>query len=231
MHAWYESGKFKQVADFYNANPKDFSTDALPEVLLLAGNAERKLANYKESLPLYSTGHRANYPDSADAKEAQYQRLASLYYTDDPGLGGEIDKYVAQNAGSDKIPQLTLMKAEALYRKQKYTEAIPVYASLTGSALPDELMADSEFKLGWCQMQTKNYPDAIKSFSEFLATYPKNKLAPSALAQRALASQQTKDFTSALKDFNEIDHRGYPEGEGARTGTRTESAASRRAAG
>ena len=210
MHAWYEGGKYKQVVDFYGANTKDFPTDNLPEALLLAGNAVRKVGNYKESLPLYAQII-STYPDSSFAKEAAYaQRLASLYYADDSGLAEEIDKYVAQNPSSDKIAQLTLMKAETLYRKQKYAEAIPVYASLQGSALPDDLQADgAEFKLGWCQMQTKNYPDAIKSFSSFLATFPKNKLAPSALAQRAIASQQGKDLTSALKDFDELINK-YP---------------------
>ncbi|HWB59213.1 MAG TPA: tetratricopeptide repeat protein [Chthoniobacteraceae bacterium] len=203
MNAWYESGKYKDVTDFYAANGKDFSTDALPEVLLLAGNAQRKLGNYKDSLPLYSQVIDKD-PDSSFAKEAQYQRLASLYYADDAGLAAEIDKYLAQNPTSDKSSQLTLMKAESLYRKQKYAEAAPVYASLAGSTLPDDLMADAEFKLGWCQMQTKNFPDAIKSFSQFLASYPKNKLVASALAQRALAYQQTKDLASALKDFNHL---------------------------
>lgn len=208
MHAWYEGGKYKQVVDFFETNSKDISTDTLPEALLLAGNADRKLGNYKDSLPLYSQVI-SNYPDSSFAKEAQYQRLASLYYADDSGLAGEIDKYIAQNPSSDKISQLTLMKAETLYRKQKYAEAIPVYASLQGSTLPDDLQAEAAFKLGWCQMQTQNYPDAIKSFSSFLATFPKNKLAPSALAQRAIASQQEKDLTSALKDFDELINK-YP---------------------
>ena len=203
MHAWYEDGKYKQVVDFYNANAKDFSTDALPDVLLVTGNADRKLGNFKDSLPLYNQVI-SNYADSSFAKDAAYQRLASLYYADDPGLNAEIDKYITQNPDTDKGPQLKLMKAESLFRKQKYPEAIQVYASLQGSTLPDDLMAEAEFKLGWCQVQVKNYSDAIKSLSQFLDSYPKNKNAASALAQRALAYQGTSDLESALKDFNEL---------------------------
>ena len=173
-------------------------------MLLLAGNGDRKLGIFKDAVQLYDQIIKS-YPDSAYAKEAQYQRLVSLYYAEDPALVAEIDKYLAANPGSDKNSQITLLKAEALYREKKFADAVPVYSSLVGSALPDDLMADAEFKLGWCQMQTKEYADAINSFSHFLAAYPKNKLAPSALAQRAVASQQTgRILRSALKDFDQL---------------------------
>ena len=212
LHAWDQSGKYKELVEFYNANAKDFSADTLAGVLLLAANANRKLGNYKASLPLYGQVI-SNYPDSTYAKEAQYQRLASLYSADDPEVVGEIDKYLAANPASDNTSQLTLMKAEALYRKQKYAEAVPVYASLTGSALPDELMADAEFKLGWCQMQTKDFSNAVNSFSNFLTAHPKHKLVPTALEQRAAAylalsqradAQQAGNLASALKDFDAL---------------------------
>ncbi len=203
MHAWYETAKYKQLVDYYAANTKDFSTEALPEVLLLTANGNRKLGNYEKALPLYDQIIK-NYPDSTYALEAQYQRLVSLYYANSTALVPEIDKYLAANPASDKNSQIILLKAEALYRKQKFAEAIPVYASLQGSTLSDELMADAQFKLGWCQMQTKDFAGAIKSFSQFLLMYPKNKLVASALTQRAVASQQTGDFATALKDFDEL---------------------------
>lgn len=203
LRVYYESGKFKQLLDFYNAGAKDFSTDALPEVLLLAANANRQLADHKEARALYDRIIK-NYPDSSYAKEAQYERLVSLYSADDPGLIAEVDKYLAQNPGSDKKDQVTLLKAEALYRKQDYAGATPVYASLAKSTLPPNLKAEAQFKLGWCYMQTKSYELAIAMFTAFLNEYPKHKLAAAALAQRAIASQQTRDYAAALKDFNTL---------------------------
>lgn len=208
LHIYYESGKFKQLLDIYNAGANEFSTAALPEVLSLAANANRQLGNSGEARALYEQVIR-DYPDSSYAKEAQYKRLVSLYSADDPGLIAEVDKYLAQNPASEEKDQITLIKAEALYRKQDYAAAEPVYAGLEQSSLAPNLKAEARFKLGWCSMQTKNYKPAIGVFTAFLNDYPKHKLVPSALAQRALASQQTGDFTAALKDFNAL-ITGYP---------------------
>ena len=156
------------------------------------------------ALPLYEQVIK-KYPDSTYAKEAQYQRLVGLYYADSTALIPEIDKYLAANPASDKNSQITLLKAESLYRKQKYAEAIPVYASLQGSTLTDDLMADAEFKLGWCQMQTKALSMRSRPVHAFLLAYPKNKLVPSAISPSARSpTSRTGDFTDALKDFDTL---------------------------
>lgn len=203
LHAYYDSGKYKRLAETYEAHAKDFSTDVLPEVLMMAANANRKLANYKEARTLYDQVIK-NYPDSSHAKEAQFQRLVSLYNADDASLIGEIDKFLTQNPASDKKDQVLLLKAEALYRKQDYANAAPIYAGLDKSTLPEDLRADAQFKLGWCQMQIKDYQDAISSFSAFIFEHPKHKLAPSALTQLALANQKTKNFSAALENFDKL---------------------------
>ena len=203
MHAYYDSAKYQDIVDFYNKNAKDFSTDALPEILMMAANASRKLADYKQARTLYDQIIK-NYPDSSYAHDAVYQRLVSLYNADDPTLIAEIDKFIAADPASDKKDQVLLLKAEALYRKQDYVDAAPVYKSLDGTTLPADLRADAQFKLGWCQMQTKDFTSAITSFSDFLTTNPKSQLVPAALTQRAVALQKTGDLTSAKKDFDTI---------------------------
>ena len=203
MHAYYDSAKYKVLVDFYNQNAKGFSTDALPEVLMMAANASRKLADYTQARALYDQIIKT-YPDSSYAADAVYQRLVSLYNADDPALITEIDKFIAANPASDKKDQVLLLKAEALYRKQDYADAAPVYKSLDSTTLPGDLRADAQFKLGWCQMQTKDYANAITSFSDFLAANPKSSLVPAALAQRAVALQKTGDLSSAKKDFDTI---------------------------
>ena len=203
LHAFYDAGNYKQLLATYNASPGDYSTDVLPEVLLMAGNSSRKLTDYKGARAFYEQIIRT-YPDSTYTKEAQYQRLVSIYYAEDPSLGVEADKYLAQNPASEKRDQIMLLKAEALYRKQDYAAATPIYQKLQDSTLPGEMKADAGFKLGWCEMQTKDYPSAIAAFTDFIQGYPKQKLVPSALAQRAVTYQQTKDFGPALKDFGTL---------------------------
>ena len=203
LRVYYGAGKFKQLIDAYVAKPSDFSGDTLPEVLLLVANSHRQLAQYKDAQLVYEQVIRG-YPDSSYAKQAEYERLVSLYSANDPALIAAVDKYLSQNPVSEKRDQIALLKAETLYRKQDFLAAAAVYNTINQSALPTNLRAEAQFKLGWCLMQTRDYALAIPAFSTFLDANPQHKLFASALAQRAIAYQQSKDLSSALKDFGTL---------------------------
>ncbi len=208
LRVLYETGKYKQLLDTYENASKNFPPDAKPEVLLLAANSKRQLGDHKGAREIYEQVAK-DYPDSVYAKEAAYERLVSLYNTDDPNLAKEIDDYLAQNIEPEKKDQVTLLKGESFFKQQKYSDAAPIYASLESSRLPANLKAEAVFKFGWCCMQTKEFDRAIAAFSEFLDANPQHKFVPAALAQRAVAYQQAKNFKMALKDFNELIAR-YP---------------------
>ena len=190
------------VAEF-DKLAKDFSNEARPEALLIAANSNRQLGDHAAARRIYEQVIR-DFPQTSFAQEAQYQRLVSLYKVDDAGLSAAVDAYLVENPDSDKADQVRLLKAEALYRKQNYAEAAPVYESLGTTKLTANLKAEALFKLGWCYMQTQDTQRAAKAFSDFLDFYPNHKLVPAALAQRALACKQEKNLAGALKDFNEL---------------------------
>jgi TolA-binding protein len=97
-----------------------------------------------------------------------------------------------------------LLKAEALYKQQKYAEAAPIYAELRASQLSPKLRAETAYKLGLCYLQTKDVPGLIEAFGYFVQAFPDNPQAPFALAQRALVYQQDKNYAAALSDLNMI---------------------------
>jgi TolA-binding protein len=143
-----------------------------------------------------------NYPSSVYADEARYEHLVAMYNDSDPNLISAVDEYLAGNPDATKRDQVTLLKAEALFKSKRYVEAAPVYDSLKDSDLNSGYRADASFKLGWCYMQTHDDAKAIVALSAFLKDYPLNEMVPSALAQRAVAYQESHDLTSALKDFD-----------------------------
>ncbi|MFL6515201.1 MAG: tetratricopeptide repeat protein, partial [Chthoniobacterales bacterium] len=100
--------------------------------------------------------------------------------------------------------QAKLLKAEALYQQQKYSEAAPVYADLRASQLSSKLRAEAAYKLGWCYVQLKDLPRIVEAFTYFIQAFPDNPQAPAALAQRALAYQQDKNYEVAIADLNTI---------------------------
>jgi len=223
FRALYSSQSYQQVLDTYQASTKQFSAEAQPEVMLIVANSNRQLGKDKAARGLYEQiAH--DFADSSYAKEAQYYRLFSLYNANAPELMQEVDAYLAQYPEpSEKRDQLNLLKAESLYKTKKYAAAAPLYAALDSSLLPASLKAEALFKLGWCYTQTqpRDNPAAIQAFSAFVSQYPVHKLAPTALAQRALSYQQTalaqaagsaqqaQSLKAALADFDSLLSR-YP---------------------
>src|SRR5207248_73375 len=87
--------------------------------------------------------------------------------------------------------QAKLLKAEALYKQQKFGEAAAFYDELRASQLAPKLRAEAAYKQGWCAVQMKDGARAIEAFSYFIKTFPDSPQTPIALTQRALASLDT----------------------------------------
>jgi TolA-binding protein len=203
LRVLYESGKYKDLLDQYQQAFDTLPDDIKPEVLILAANSKRQQGDFSGAADLYQQIIK-NYPASVYADEARYEHLVAMYNDADPNLAPAIDEFLAANPDEGKREQVTLMKAEALFKNKQYADAAAVYESLKNSDLNSSYRADAMFKLGYCYMQTHDDAKAIAALSDFLKTYPLNELAPSALAQRAVAYQQSHDLTSALKDFDQL---------------------------
>src|SRR5690606_5539745 len=122
------------------------------------GKFDAALEGYEEILK--------EFPKSAQAKEAKYERLVCMYNSEDEGLVAAIDQFVTENPEAEKKEQVLLMKAESLFKKQDYAAAAPLYAQAEKArGLPSALRAEALFKLGWCSVQTEDLETAIRAFS------------------------------------------------------------------
>jgi len=203
LRVLYESGKYKELLDQYQGAFIDLPDDIKPEVLILAANSKRQQGDFPGAADLYQQIIK-NYPTSVYADEARYEHLVAMYNDNDPSLTSAADEFLAGNPDASKRDQVTLLKAEALFKTQRYADAAPLYESLKNSDLSSGYRADAEFKLGWCYMQTHDDAKAIAALTDFMKDFSVNDLVPSALAQRAVAYQQSHDLTSALKDFDQL---------------------------
>src|SRR5205085_6967224 len=189
----YQTGRYAQLVTDYTKEQQNLPEDARPEAMLLAGNAERQLGHSKQADEIYSE-LAAKYPKREEAKDAQYQRLINIYNSDPAALFEAVDQFLATNPSQERADQAKLLKAEALYQQQKYSEAAPLYADLRASQLTPKLRAEAAYKLGWCYVQLKDLPRTVEAFTFFIQAFPDSPQASSALAQRALAYQQDKNY-------------------------------------
>ena len=199
----YQTGQYAQLVAEYKKDQQNLPEAAQAEVLLLAANSERQLGNAKEAEALYGRII-ASYPDREEAKDAAYQRLINVYNSDPSALIPAVDEFLATNPASERGDQAKLLKAEALYKQQNCTEAVPIYEELRASQLSEKLRAECAYKLGLCHAQAKSIPGVIEAFTYYVRTFPEDPQVPAALAQRALAYEQDKNYTAAVTDLNAI---------------------------
>src|SRR5206468_4509103 len=153
---------------------------------LLAANSQRQLGHAKQAEDLYRQ-LMAKYPDREEAKDAAYQRLINVYNSDPSALLTEVAEFLATNPTDERADQAKLLKAEALYKQQNYSEAASIYGELRGSQLSAKLRAEAAYKLGLCHVQMKNVPGVIEAFTYYVQTFPDSQEVPAAMGQRALA--------------------------------------------
>src|SRR6266576_3927161 len=137
----YQSGQYAQLLTDYKKELEKLPEAAQAEVLLLASNSERQLGHSKESESLYRQII-AKYPDREEAKDAAYERLINVYNTDPSALSVAVEEFLATNPTSERADQAKLLKAEALYKQQNYSEAASIYGELRGSQLSAKLRAE-----------------------------------------------------------------------------------------
>ncbi len=199
----FQSGQYDRLLAEYRKELDTLPEAGQAEVLLLAANSERQLGKNEEAEEVYREII-SQFPDREEAREAAYQRLINLYNSDPTALLAEVDEFLDSNPTPERAGQAKLLKAEALYKQQNYTEAAPIYSELRSAQLPPRLQAECAYKLGLCYVQTKNISGTIEACTYFLQAFPDNAQSPAVLAQRALAYQQDKNFNGALADLNSI---------------------------
>ena len=197
----YQSGQYEQLIAGYKRDQAQIPEEVRPEMMLLVGNSQRQLGHAKEAEEIYQKII-AGYPSREEAKDARYQRLINLYNSNSPSLQAEVDAFLDSNPSEERAAQAKLLKAEALYKAQNFTEAAVLYNDLRSSQLSPKLRAESAYKLGWCYVQLKDSARLLEAFSYFLQAFPDNPQAPAALAQRALSYQDSKNYSAALMDLN-----------------------------
>ena len=217
LHLLYDTNKYKELLAAYPGMKYALTATLQPEAMLMAANAQRQLGRHQEARTIYDELI-TQYPNTPQAPEARYQRIISLYATDDPNFVREADDFLFANADPAKTDQVRLMKADTLFKRHDYQGAAPAYAALDGAVgLPPKYKAEAAYRLGYCYAQSRQPERTVAAFSKFLRAHPEHPLAAKALIQRGMAYQQLKNYGSALQDFTEVmnDHKDAKEREAA----------------
>ncbi len=217
LHLLYDTNKYQQILELYPTMRPALPETLQPEASLMAANAQRQLGRHKEARAAYDELI-TQFSRTPQAAEARYQRIISLYASDDANFVKEADDFLIATTDPVKTDQVRLMKADTLFKSRDYVGAAQAYATLDGSAsLSPKYKAEAAYRLGFCYSQAKKPEQTVTSFNRFLRLYPDSPLAAKALVLRAVGYQQLKRWSSALADFTTVinDHKDAKEREGA----------------
>jgi tol-pal system protein YbgF len=85
----------------------------------------------------------------------------------------------------------------ALYRKEKYEDAITGFKNFIKKYPKSPLADNAQYWIGESYMILKQYEQAILAFQRVIKKYPKGNKVPNAILRQALAFYEIKDKTSA----------------------------------
>jgi len=199
----YNNEDYKTAAAISEEEIQALPEDARAESILISANANRQLGNKDAAVAGYDRILK-EFPKSDSALNARFQRLLSLSVADSSELITEIDAFLRESTNPRERAQANLMKAETLFKDGKFADAAPLYESVARSNLPNRLKEQALFKLGWSQAQGDALATAEKSYKEFIKTYPKSDLVPSAQTQLAIILQRTENYVDAVKEFDRV---------------------------
>ncbi len=204
LRLYYRANKYPQLLTAYETFKTQLTAENRAEAMLLAGNSQRQLDKPAEALAIYNQLLK-EFPKSPQAADVAFQRVVTLYTSNDPGLAKAADDFLLTNPDPDKADKVRLIKAELLFKKEKYAEAAAAYTQVQESAyIEPKYRAEAMYRVGYCYNQLKLPDQVIEAYSRFLRSFPESPLAAKALAQRGLAYQQYRNFPSALQDFNAL---------------------------
>lgn len=206
LQIYYAADQYSKLDTAYKNFESTLTKEQKSEAMLLAANAQRQLKNYKQAETLYLQ-IASTFPNSAAALQANYQKMVILYATNDPTFLKEANTYLSNNTTDSKeVDQVKLMKADALFKQSKYSEAAAGYLSLKegGNRLPEKYKAEIAYRLGYAYLQMKQPANAVTVLTEFVRSYSNSALTSQAYLGRALAYQQQKNYKKALEDFTTL---------------------------
>jgi TolA-binding protein len=193
------------IARYESGAAKDLTQELKLNILVLVANAHRDLGERDAALAGYDQIGR-DFPATPQARDAAYARLILLYEAGDDRLLEEVNTFLINNPTAPQVERVSLMKAEALFKKGDFENAAPIYEQIVGKArgLSGDYLGEATFKLGWCRMQLRQWDRAGVIFTDFLKKFPTHAKVPRAHAELGSALMEQKKYSAAQKVLEDL---------------------------
>ncbi|HPA20271.1 MAG TPA: tetratricopeptide repeat protein [Verrucomicrobiae bacterium] len=225
---WHRFANLGIVRARFSAGQYDAVLQLYPEVktMLPSGTEAEALYAYANSLRL--RGRQADAAaayqrildadaKSAFAEPAAYERILCLSSTAAEEIGQAAEAFLKQFPSSDKLPAIRYVRANFLFDRRGFAEAIPLLEQIVRDGKPESAQEVSLFRLGWALHAGQRWKESADAYGKLLARFPKTRFAPDALWQLGSAHEQMKEPEAAIAAWSQLAER-FPDSEQGRSG-------------
>jgi tetratricopeptide (TPR) repeat protein len=204
----FAKNQYREVIEVFrrSATKADGETEA--SRLTLAARSYLRLKQPSEAIQLFRDVEKLVKPETDLAFQAAYYRLLCFFQIEGRHLPEQVDAFLQlyRKSRSDDphIHTAMMMKAEALFSNKQTAAAAKVYSQIDAAIVSDKNRPGLLYQRGWCLSEAGDAQGAIRSLSEFVAKYPEDSRASSAIAKRAKAFVQSAEPAKAIADFDHL---------------------------
>ena len=208
----YKHENYTEVIRLYALMPLGAKGKAKAQLDMMFANSLRKKNDLAQAIRIFGEIEK-EFRGMPEGTEAGYRKLMIFHDVKDKDLPKFVDAYVASirqvDAGSANIDLALLLKAETLFENKEYAGAAAAYSEVRLEKVDPKYAAARLFKMGWAYAECGNAAMAIDVLGDFVAQWPKDPQAATALIRRAITYLKLEDYKGALQDFSRV-VKNYP---------------------
>lgn len=175
-----------------------------PQTSYLVGNAHYELGRHDTAFKLYEAVARAA-PNTELGVKAELKMAWCRYFLKDfDGLAAAATTFLNEHPRHPDADTVHYLAGEALLQLKRPQDALLHYETILNDFAGSAVLAEAEFKIGWCLFEQENYEAARAKFLAFADARPDDARAAEAIARAAECSVKLVKMHDAVSDYRRL---------------------------
>lgn len=216
LRARFSASQYDAVLQLYPEVKSMLPPGTEAEALYAYANALRLRSRQDEAAAAYQRILDA-HATSKFAEPSAYERILCLAATGSEDIGEAAETFLKQFPNSDKVAPIRYVRANYLFDRQRFAEALPLFEQIVRDGKPESALEVSYFRLGWSLYAGQRWKEAAEAYDKLMSKFPSTRFAPDALWQLGSAREQLKDPKAAITAWSKLTE-NFPESQQGRAG-------------
>ncbi len=204
----YERSRWADARNGYESLLKSYPASPLaPDASRMVGECYSRAGEDSAAVPWFVRATAMANVDTSTKASALFQQAWSEFRLKHLETAAGLFRTYASNVQNPQVHEAWFWRGEALYALRDYAGALDAYRSASATS-DGRYRENALYGIGWCQLKSGHFSDAVLAFERVIAEYPKGRFSLDArlrigdayLAEKAYA-QATTAYRLAIRLF------------------------------